>query len=242
MTPADPETLLRNLWPALGINLGFAWIAFRTGSVRLSGFVGGLLVGSLIYLCAGWRGFAILGAMFVIGTLLTRFGYAKKKTMGVAEEKAGARGASHAVANGGTAAAAALLAWWTGNGIWLLALTGALATAAMDTAGSEIGPLWGRRTLSLRTLRSVAPGTPGAVSLEGTLAGALAALGLGLLGWILGLLSLVMVPGIVFAALVGNLYEGILGSRGIPPHSWLNFTNTMVGATTALGLGLWIAS
>jgi len=48
----------------------------------------------------------------------------------------------------------------------------ALATATADTTASEIGQLVGRRAFLPLTLRRVPVGTEGAISLEGTLAGA----------------------------------------------------------------------
>ena len=136
-------------------------------------------------------------------------------------------------------ALAALALWATGAPLWGVAFVAALATAAMDTAGSEVGPLWGKRTISLKTLRPVPPGTEGAISAEGTLAGLAVALMLGALGLWMGLL-----PGpaallaVLVGAWIGNLYEGLLGSRRLLPHAWLNATNTLVGGLAAAALSL----
>src|ERR1051326_5402891 len=54
-----------------------------------------------------------------------------------------------------------------------------LATAAADTAGSEIGQLLGRTTFLPLSFRRVERGTEGAISLEGTLAGIVAAVAVG---------------------------------------------------------------
>ena len=221
------------LLPAIGVNLVLALLAARGGGVRLSGVFGGLLVGIPICVFLGWQGFAVLVALFLIGTVLTRVGYARKSALGVAEDRGGARGASHALANAGIAALASFGAWFTGNPLWALAFTAALATATMDTAGSEIGPLYGRRTISLRTFREVPPGTDGAVSLEGTLAGLAAASILAVVALAGGLVSGLGVVWVLAGALAGNLYEGILGSRKLLPHTWLNATNTLVGALVA---------
>jgi uncharacterized protein (TIGR00297 family) len=235
----DWTALRDNLLPGLAVNIVLAVAALAARTVSVSGFIGGLLVGIPIYLCLGWRGFVVLVGMFAIGTALTRLGYARKEAMGVAEAKRGARGASHAFANSGVAALAASAAWMTGAQVWNVAFVGALATASMDTAGSEVGPLWGKRTISLKTLRPVPPGTEGAVSAEGTLAGLVVALLLGGLGWWVGLLpSAAHVLAITLAAWIGNLYEGILGSRRLLPHTWLNATNTLVGALAAAALSL----
>jgi len=230
----DWNALRENLLPGLAVNIVLAVAALAARTVSVSGFVGGLLVGIPIYLCLGWRGFIVLVGMFAIGTLLTRLGYARKEAIGAAEPSKGARGASHAFANSGVAALAALAVWMTGDPLWNACFVGALATASMDTAGSEVGPLWGKRTISLKTLRPVPPGTEGAVSAEGTLAGIVVALLLGGLGWWVGLLpSALHVLAITLAAWIGNLYEGILGSRRLLPHTWLNATNTLVGGLAA---------
>jgi uncharacterized protein (TIGR00297 family) len=239
MTPADTEALLGRLPAAVGVNLALSLLAYGAGSVRLSGVGAGLLVGIPIYAFLGWRGFLVLLGMFVIGSVLTRFGYARKARMGAAEEAGGARGASHALANVGVAALAAAGAWIWGHPAWSVLFTAALATSSMDTAGSEIGPLYGRRTVSLKTFRVVAPGTEGAVSLEGTLAGLAAAAALGLLGAASDLVPAAAVAPVVAGALLGNLYEGILGSRRLLSHTWLNATNTLVGgAAGAVLFGL----
>lgn len=223
----------QHLLVALGVNLVLSFLAWKIGGVRGSGVWGGLLVGVPIYYCLGLSGFLVLVGMFVIGTVLTKFGYGKKAAMGAAEDKKGARGASHALANVGVATLAAILALITNNPVFPLAYVAALATSAMDTAGSELGPLYGKKTISLKNLRPVPPGTEGAVSLEGTLGGLLVAALLGLLGAGLGVISWPGVLFVVVGAFIGNLYEGILGSRKLLPHSWLNATNTLVGALAA---------
>ena len=59
-----------------------------------------------------------------------------------------------------------------------LALVAALTAGGSDTVASEIGKAWGRSTFLVTTFRRVTPGTPGAMSLEGTAAGLLAAFAL----------------------------------------------------------------
>ncbi len=68
-------------------------------------------------------------------------------------------------------------------------MVAALAAGASDTVASEIGKAWGRRTFLFPSFKPVRPGTSGAVSLEGTAAGLVAALGLAALGLSLGLVK-----------------------------------------------------
>ena len=233
MTPMDWDVLHANFLPAVLVNAALAALAYASGGVRRSGVAGGLAVGIPIYACLGWRGFSIMAGVFVIGTALTRFGYARKEAMGTAEASRGARGASHALANVGFAAAAAVAAWSLGSPVWVTAFAAALATSSMDTAGSELGPLYGRRTVSMKTFRTVPPGTDGAVSLEGTAAGLAAAAALASLAAAVGLLPASAVWIVVAGAVAGNVYEAAAGARHLLPHGWLNATSTAVGGAGA---------
>lgn len=237
MMPADISVLSANWLPAVVVNGVLAVIAYRLGGVRRSGVYGGLGVGIPIYLFLGWRGFLVLAAMYAVSTALTRVQYERKERLGTAEAQRGARGASHALANVGVAVLCAAAAWGTGHPGWRLAFTGALATAAMDTAGSEVGPVLGGATISLKTLRRVPPGTAGAISAGGTVGGLLVAVGVGALAVGVGVIEAPMIVAVGVGALVGNLYEGILGARGWLSHGWLNATNTGVGAVGAVIAG-----
>jgi len=86
----------------------------------------------------------------------------------------------------------------------------------------------------------VPPGTEGAVSLEGTLAGlggalAVAAVGVatGLFGWRAALV-------VAVAGLLGSLAESLLGTvaekRGWMDNNLLNAANTAIGALVAVAL------
>ena len=70
---------------ALAINGVLAFLASRAGTVRPSGVVAGLIVGTTIYLAGGWPWFLVLLVFFLLGSLLTKFGYARKAAMGLAE-------------------------------------------------------------------------------------------------------------------------------------------------------------
>jgi len=117
----------------------------------------------------------------------TKIGRARKERLGTAEARRG-RSASQVAANLGMAALVASepVNMWLLNSRWLprpahagalmLAMPlAALAEAAADTVSSEIGQVLGRRPRMITTLRAVEPGTDGAVSVAGTLAGLVAA-------------------------------------------------------------------
>ncbi|HMC82831.1 MAG TPA: DUF92 domain-containing protein [Candidatus Polarisedimenticolia bacterium] len=240
---ASAPGLLRNLFIGLAVNIPLAWVAWLLGTVTWSGVAGGMAIGITIATFAGARGFLVLAAFFTLGSAATRIGYARKARQGIAQERGGARGIVHAVANGGIAAYLAFLSGSVAapkREALLIAFVAALATAACDTLGSEVGPLGRRDPFLLTRLRRVPAGTPGAVSLLGTTAGAAGALLVGAFAAVLGLVPPAAVPIILLAALVGALLESLLGAtlepEGLIGSETINFVNTLAGALTALGL------
>jgi uncharacterized protein (TIGR00297 family) len=238
---ADPD-LPRRAAVGAAINALLAVVGFATRGVNRSGMVGGFLVGTLIYACLDWRGYALLLAFFVLGTAATKLGYARKASERIAQEEGGRRGARHALAKTAVAAACALFAVTTPSAeLFGLAFAAAFATAASDTAASEIGKLWGRRTFLITSFRPVPRGTDGAVSLEGTLAGIAASFviaGLGVAAGLLGPAAWWILP---VAAFVATSLESLVGAtlerRGLLGNEAVNFLNTLAGALLAFGLG-----
>ena len=132
-------------------------------------------------------------------------------------------------------------------------MVAALATAVFDTVSSEIGQVWGNHPFLITTLRSVPPGTEGAVSVEGTLAGMSAAAGLAATAAALGLNGSFGWTGVgivVAAAFIGTTIESVLGALGSRRGSLLsdidneamNFTNTFVGAAVAISIAALVVS
>jgi uncharacterized protein (TIGR00297 family) len=120
----------------------------------------------------------------------------------------------------------------------MLACVAVLTTSGSDTIASEIGKAWGGKTYLPTTLSQVRPGTPGAMSVEGTAAGFIGALALAALGAWLGLIPGTFVWAVVAGALSGSLVESglaaTLEAQGIVNNDVLNFINTATGATVAL--------
>lgn len=215
------------------VNTVLALLGYAMKSVDVSGLIGGWLLGAIIVVYGGWQLYLVLLAFFIVGTVMTKVGYRRKAKRGLAQEKGGRRGASHAFSNVGVAA---ILAFASGNQplLWFAAVA-ALATAAADTTASEVGQLIGRRTFLPLTLKPVPVGTEGAISIEGTLAGLIA----GLLVAIAGTRDPRMVALITIAAFLGSYVESLAGNwnrkrtRSIP-NGALNFFNTAAGAAFLL--------
>jgi uncharacterized protein (TIGR00297 family) len=231
------------LWGGL-ITVVLAVGALVARGVDRSGAIVGGLLGTLLYAFAGWRGYLMLVSLFGLGTAATRVGHRRKSILGIAQERGGRRGARHALANTLVGVAAAVLAVATPHQeLFTLAMVAAFATATCDTVSSEIGQAHGRRHFLPTHWRAVDPGTEGAVSLVGTLAGvasaavvAIVALGSGLIAWSAA-------PAVVIGAFAGTTVESLIGStaggRRLSNEA-LNLTNTVVGAAFACLVRFWI--
>jgi uncharacterized protein (TIGR00297 family) len=228
---------------ALAVNAVIAIAGYRARTVSSSGAIAGAIIGTIIFAALGWRGWLMLFATFVSASVSSRLGLQRKMLLGIAEERGGRRGAGNAIANTGVAAICAVLTLLTPfAGAARMAFVTALVAAGSDTIASEIGKAWGRRTWSLTSLSRVPPGTSGAMSVEGTLAGLIAAVALGLVG---SLLELIPLRGILIAAVaatIGSLLESWLGATlegpGVLNNDMLNFINT---ATAGFAAVLFIA-
>ncbi len=240
---------------ALGLaaNALVALAAWLARSIDLPGALAAIAIGTAITAALGIPGLLLMIAFFVLGTTATKLGYRAKAARGIAQEKGGARGWPHALANGTVPALLAVLAAMAGPGLrelLVLAYAAAVATAAADTCSSEVGKTYGRRTFLITSLRPAVPGTEGAVSVEGTLGGLAGALAVGGVGALTGLFGWPSALLVGLAGLLGSLAESALGTvagrRGWMDDNLLNAANTAIGASTAVLLarllGIWGAS
>jgi uncharacterized protein (TIGR00297 family) len=238
---ASKSIVLASLPWAIGINVLVAALGHRAGTVTLSGTIVGALIGITIYAAAGRNAWVLLFITFAVASIASRLRFERKMLLGIAEERSGRRGAGNALANCGVATVAAIAVASTPHAAAaLLALAAALIAGGSDTVASEIGKAWGRSTFLITSLGRVKPGTPGAMSLEGTTAGVVAAFGLAAAAVALGQIAWGMMAAVVVAATVGALVESVLGATleapGILNNDLLNFINTAVAASVALVL------
>lgn len=173
----------------------------------------------------GWRGFVLLLAFFVSGSLLTR---AVKGGEGAAEGGGRRRNARQVMANGGVAALAALVGNWT----WF---AGAVAAANADTWATEIGSHSPTPPRLITNGTRVAPGTDGGMTLLGTAGGVAGAGFIAGLSYILGQRGALV---IAVAGVVGMLLDSLLGATVQGKVRWVdndavNLAATLAGAACA---------
>jgi uncharacterized protein (TIGR00297 family) len=229
------EVFRANIGWALAVNLPIAIAAYALGAVRGSGLVAGILFGVMIYSFGGYPAFLILLLFFVLGSVMSKVGRTRKKGEAKQRSDEDARGAGSVIGKCSLGVLlAALIAMCGGVGnlereqriirillelAFKLAYAGAFAAALADTFASELGPLFGKNAIVLTTMKPVPHGTPGGVSIPGTLFGILGALVVGLLAFALGL---VRWKGILFvgaSSLGASILESYLRA------SWPGETN-----------------
>lgn len=233
--------LPRSLLLGTALNVPVAALGWRAGTVTAPGAVVGALIGIIVFGFSGPSGWGMLFASFLAAAASSRMGLKRKSVLGIAEGRGGRRGPGNAVANTGLAAFAAIISALSPHREGaLLAMVTALAAGASDTVASEIGKAWGTRTYLFPTFKSVRPGTSGAVSLEGTAAGVVAALTLAALALSLGLIQGNAIWFVACGATAGSFVESSLGSTleasGTLDNDMLNFIDTGLSAAFALAL------
>jgi uncharacterized protein (TIGR00297 family) len=247
----------------LGISVVFAGLVL---SLRAATAAGALFGGFICFLLVSGTtssqsmvvrsGVAPLALLFVLTFLATRAGRAVKARAGLAEKRHG-RSAAQVIANLSIAALA--VSWLgfkfvTGGGIccgggysrvwvWpamMIMCLAAMVEATADTVSSEIGQAFGGRPVMLMTMRRVDPGTDGAVTLLGSVAGIaggafVAAMGM----WGLKL-NIVQAAIALFAGVCGLFFDSFLGAT-VERWGWLgndlvNFSSTVFAAALAVGI------
>lgn len=244
----------------LGLNTGLAAIALIAPKKLLTpaGIAHGWFLGVLLWGTLGWQGYLVILVYFLVGSAVTKVGMAQKEAAGIAEKRSGARGPENVWGSALTAALCAIgVLIVTGQnlgatGEWLTTLlllgyVASISTKLADTCASEIGKAYGQRTFLITNLQPVPRGTEGAISLEGTLAGIVAAIGLSLVGWAVGLISLMGVSLCVVAAFIATNLESVIGATLQTKFSWLtnefvNVINTLIGAIVAILFALALRS
>jgi uncharacterized protein (TIGR00297 family) len=164
------------------------------------------LVGMVLFARGGAPATAALLTFFVTSSALSRFRAAAKQAQQV---KGGTRDAWQVLANGGWATLWAGLGGERGLG----GCVGALAAAAADTWGTELGLLAQRPPRLITSLAVVAPGTSGGVTIQGLVAGVGGASLVGLAAQ-LGSRerSSRWLGAAIAAGLVGSLVDSLLGA------------------------------
>lgn len=164
-----------------------------------------------------------------MGTAVTKLKIKQKEAFGVAEKRGGRRGPGSVIGSSAAGCVCALLSIYNVGGgalaeLWRLGFVASFCTKLSDTVSSEIGKAYGRTTYLVTTFKVVPRGTEGAVSVEGTLAGIVAAMFLAGVGYILEQVNVPQVVLCVLASQIANFGESLIGAtlQDKEGFEWMN--------------------
>ncbi len=189
-----------------------AVFSYKKRIVTKSGLIAAFFLGIGVWLLASWAWFFIMLMFFLITAQFTHYKYKKKRALGAAQDKAGARSWANVLANGILPLSFVIIGFvlvlFSGGqdayghaevgfgpmmipfpvvGVTFAAFLGALATHTADTLATEIGLLNPTPPrLITKPWKTVPAGTSGGVSLMGELATLLGTLIIGGTAAILG--------------------------------------------------------
>ena len=231
----------------LGITGVLGYISFALGTASVPGMLTGVLSALLAVVLGGVGWFLTLMSFYAVGGLASKYRFDEKADRGVAQENEGARGTGNVLANSAVALVAVVGYAAAAHvdvppSLFVFAFAGATATAMADTLSSEIGGLYDGPRL-VTTLRRVEPGTDGAITWQGELAGLTGALVVGGLAAVGMPIADPVIGGgiVVFAGVAGMTVDSLLGALiegGRIGNQAVNFLATLSGATVAVTLGM----
>lgn len=209
------------------IEQAVAWLSFMIATTTFAyrmrvidrfGAVAAIPMGFIILYFGSVLWFLVLLIFFVTASLFTKYKYKQKQKMGLSEGNDGARGWKSVIANGGPAAAFAILYYLSHNNpVFTLSFTGSLSFALSDTVATEVGLLSKAKPRSILTGKEINTGQSGGVTVRGEIA---ALTGSILIGTVSGLLLsegillqiLVILPAAITAGTIATNIDSIFGA------------------------------
>jgi uncharacterized protein (TIGR00297 family) len=233
----DYQVSISHISLAIVIAFVFGYFAYRLKTADLSGLFSAALIGVVLLVFTNVYWFLVMLTFFIVGSVCTRYRFEYKEKLGVEQTHGGARGYRNVFANGGVSAAAALLYGVTGNPLFAAMFVGSVATAAADTVASEIG-VTGGSPYMITTLKRVAPGTNGGITLTGEMTALAASVVISLTAFALGVIDLPVAVICMVAGVVGTNVDSLVGAvvenRGYIGNAGTNVLGTLGGGVFAL--------
>ena len=225
-------SLFSGIWfNAFLINFLLIFFVQRLPFLTKKGWIHAGVLGTLLWGTIGWNGWLSVCIYLLLGTLVTKIGFKNKVSRGIAEARGGQRGPENVWGSAATGCSLALCSCiWPEHLIALMVGFASSFTAKLsDTFSSEIGKRFGKRTFLITTLKAVAPGTEGAISIEGSLAGLLGSLIMTIVMIKLSIVSGLSVAFIVLlSGYLATILESFIGAALQNKIEWM--TNELVNS------------
>ena len=220
--------------------LGIAIISIFYKKLTTRGGIAAAFVGIAVYAGSNYKGLAMLGAFFILGTLATAWRQNEKMPLKAKTDRSSARNAGQVIANGGVAAIMGILAilFPLHADVLKLMLAASLSAATADTLSSELGMLYGRRFFNVLNFKPEQKGLDGVISIEGVLIGLAGSCVIAIIYTGINLFNVQFLL-IIIAGTIGNLADSILGAmferKQYLSNDQVNFFNTLIAALFMFG-------
>lgn len=215
-------------WEYVILCLIMGLVTYYRGALDFWGSLFMVIMGLIIILAAGFNWLLLILIFLILGLVSTKYKHQYKKELGVYE---GTRSAKNVISNGLVPFVMAAFGYYDG---FVGGFIGSVATATADTMASEVGVTQTPRLVT--TLKKVAPGTDGGISVLGTAAGILGAGAIGIFAYLLGIFPdpFVSLKISIIAGTVGCFMDSFLGAvferRNYITNEHVNLLATLTGA------------
>ena len=225
-------SFISGIWiNAFLINFLLIFLGHRLPFLTKKGWIHAGILGTLLLGSIGWNGRISVCVYLLLGTLVTKIGYKNKASRGIAESRGGKRGPENVWGSAATGCSLALLScfWPDYLTLFMVGFASSFTAKLSDTFSSEIGKRFGKSTFLITTLKPVLPGTEGAISIEGSVAGLFGSLIMTLVMINFSIISGISVALIVlFSGFLATILESYIGAIAQNKINWM--TNELVNS------------
>ena len=225
-------SFISGIWiNAFLINFLLIFLGQRLPFLTKKGWIHAGILGTLLLGSIGWNGWISVCVYLLLGTLVTKIGYKNKASRGIAESRGGKRGPENVWGSAATGCSLAVLScfWPDYLTLFMVGFASSFTAKLSDTFSSEIGKRFGKSTFLITTLKPVLPGTEGAISIEGSVAGFFGSLIMTLVMINFSIISGISVALIVLlSGFLATILESYIGAIAQNKISWM--TNELVNS------------
>lgn len=196
------------------------------GVLDRKGVLLALFLGAILFFYGGISYLALMLVFFLLAVIVTKYEYETKKGMGIYEHE---RGWENVLSNGLLPAILAVASPYIG----IFPFIAGIAAVMADKFGSELGVLDASDPISLFGLKTVRPGTSGAMSRMGTVGSFAGACAIGFAAMYVFGITPTQALLVGLAGLGGSIADSIFGvfeEKGFGTKGTTNFICSVVGA------------
>ncbi len=222
--------------------LGLA--AYKMRAADAEAVISEVIICLLVIFFANIFWFLLLLSFYLLGSGFTRYKYARKQELRIAQSRGGVRGYKNVYSNSLVPLAMAVLYGVYGSDLFAFAFLGSVATASGDTLASEIGETARSTPRMITSFRHVEPGVDGGITLLGEAASVFGSLFTGVLAVATGMAGCEGLAAALLGGFLGTNFDSLLGatlqSWGYLSNNGVNLFATLFGALVGAALWAWL--